>query len=45
MRLGVFWLWMGVESKREIYAKNKDIDLNSLTDVRLYVYYTDFTEL
>ena len=24
---------------------NKDIDLNSLTDIRLYIYYTDFTEL
>ncbi|MFO0749967.1 MAG: hypothetical protein U1F43_30505 [Myxococcota bacterium] len=24
---------------------NKDINLNSLTDVRVYVYYTDFTEL
>jgi hypothetical protein len=24
---------------------NKDINLNSLTDVRLYFYYTDFTQL
>ena len=24
---------------------NQDINLNSLTDVRVYVYYTDFTEL
>jgi hypothetical protein len=22
---------------------NKDIDLNALTDIKLYVYYTDFT--
>lgn len=26
-------------------AANQDIDLNSLTDIRLYVYYTDFTKL
>ena len=24
---------------------NQDIDLNSLTDIRLHIYYTDFTEL
>jgi len=24
---------------------NQDIDLNSITDIRLYIYYTDFTEL
>ncbi|MCU0694269.1 MAG: cobalamin-dependent protein [Polyangiaceae bacterium] len=30
VRLGVFWLWMGVESKREIYEKNKGIDLAAM---------------
>jgi radical SAM superfamily enzyme YgiQ (UPF0313 family) len=30
VRLGVFWLWMGVESKREIYEKNKNIDLAAM---------------
>ena len=24
---------------------NEDVDLSSLTDIRLYIYYTDFTEL
>lgn len=32
VRLGVFWLWMGVESKREIYEKNKGVDLAKLID-------------
>ena len=26
-------------------AANKDIDLQSLTDIRLYLFYTDFTAL
>jgi hypothetical protein len=30
VRLGVFWLWLGVESKREVYAKNRDVDLRAL---------------
>lgn len=32
VRLGVFWLWMGVESKREIYEKNKNVDLSKMID-------------
>ncbi|MBI5537643.1 MAG: cobalamin B12-binding domain-containing protein [Deltaproteobacteria bacterium] len=30
VRLGVFWLWMGVESKKEIYEKNRDIDVAAM---------------
>ena len=30
------------ESRRKI-AVNQDIDLGSLDDIRLYLYYTDFT--
>jgi hypothetical protein len=26
-------------------TENMDVDLNSLTDLRLYIYYTDFTKL
>lgn len=29
-RMGVSFLWLGVESKREVYAKNKGIDLKAL---------------
>jgi anti-anti-sigma regulatory factor len=29
-RLGVYFLWLGVESKREVYEKNKGIDLKAL---------------
>ncbi len=32
VRLGVFWLWMGVESKREIYEKNRNVDLAKMID-------------
>ncbi|MBN2358902.1 MAG: cobalamin-dependent protein [Deltaproteobacteria bacterium] len=31
-RLGVYFLWLGVESKRDIYEKNKGIDFHSLID-------------
>jgi hypothetical protein len=36
--------WELVLNQRD-EAANQDIDLNSLTDVRLYIYYTDFTRL
>jgi haloalkane dehalogenase len=29
-RLGVYFLWLGVESKQEVYEKNKGVDLRSL---------------
>ncbi len=29
-RLGVYFLWMGVESKKEIYEKNKGVDLKAM---------------
>ncbi len=29
-RLGIFFLWIGVESKRHVYAKNKGADLRAL---------------
>jgi hypothetical protein len=32
VRLGVFWLWIGVESQREVYAKNVGIDMHALID-------------
>ncbi|MFH0789688.1 MAG: radical SAM protein [Pseudomonadota bacterium] len=30
VRLGVTFIWIGVESKKEIYIKNKDIDFHNL---------------
>jgi radical SAM superfamily enzyme YgiQ (UPF0313 family) len=30
VRLGVTFIWLGVESKKEIYAKNKNIDFKNL---------------
>lgn len=36
--------WEMVLNQADEYS-NQDIDLNSLTDIRLYVYYTDFTAL
>ena len=30
VRLGVFWLWMGVESKFDLYEKNKNIDMAAM---------------
>ncbi|MBI5544106.1 MAG: hypothetical protein HY901_09475 [Deltaproteobacteria bacterium] len=36
--------WELLLNQRDELA-NQDIDLNSLTDIRLYVYYTDFTRL
>lgn len=30
VRLGVTFIWIGVESKKEIYAKNKDVDFHNL---------------
>jgi len=30
VRLGVTFVWVGVESKKEIYAKNKNVDFNTL---------------
>jgi radical SAM superfamily enzyme YgiQ (UPF0313 family) len=30
VRLGVTFIWVGVESKKEIYIKNKDIDFHNL---------------
>jgi radical SAM superfamily enzyme YgiQ (UPF0313 family) len=32
VRLGVTFIWIGVESKKEIYAKNKGTDFSSLID-------------
>ena len=32
VRLGVTFIWIGVESKKEIYAKNKDTDFSNLID-------------
>jgi anti-anti-sigma regulatory factor len=29
-RLGVFFLWLGVESKREVYEKNRGVDLKAM---------------
>ena len=29
-RLGIFFLWIGVESKRHVYAKNKGVDMKAL---------------
>jgi hypothetical protein len=37
-------LWEMVINQRD-EAVNKDINLMSLTDVRLYIYYTDYTEM
>ena len=37
-------LWELVFNKRDEQV-NLDIDLNALTDIKLYIYYTDFTEL
>jgi len=37
-------LWELVLNQRDEQV-NKDINLDSLTDIRLYVYYTDFTQL
>ncbi|MCK5803909.1 MAG: hypothetical protein KAI66_13810, partial [Lentisphaeria bacterium] len=36
--------WEMVFNQKDEY-ENKDVDLSSIDDVRLYVYYTDFTEL
>ena len=36
--------WEFVLNQRD-ESVNQDIDLNSLTDIRLFVYYTDFTAL
>jgi hypothetical protein len=30
LRLGIFFMWIGVESKRHVYAKNKGVDLRQL---------------
>jgi hypothetical protein len=32
VRLGVFWLWIGVESRREVYAKNAGVDMRAMID-------------
>ncbi len=36
--------WEMVFNQKDEY-ENKDVDLSSIDDVRLYVYYTDFTEM
>ena len=36
--------WEVVLNQRD-EAVNQDIDLNSMDDIRLFIYYTDFTEL
>ncbi|MBI5535167.1 MAG: cobalamin B12-binding domain-containing protein [Deltaproteobacteria bacterium] len=32
VRLGVFWLWLGVESRFETYTKNRGVDMRALID-------------
>jgi len=32
VRLGITFIWIGIESKKEIYAKNKGTDFSSLVD-------------